>query len=323
VTPVQSPERAGHGRTALVTVTFNSAGVLPDFLASLSLQDNREWSLIVIDNASGDGSTALLEAWDGPLHALVRNAENVGFARGSNQGIRMAMEAGYDAVLLINNDTSFAPDFLSKLLHSPVRDQAPIVVPVVRHAGRSDRCWYAGGHFARRWGALEVVVDYTIPDNVRESWRTEFAPACCKLVDMTVFRQIGLFDEQFFVYWEDADYCLRCRDAGIPIHVVRTPMLDHKPSSLTGGERSPFFIDQYHRNQIKLIRKRSGGLSFAAQSLMIVVKVVARCLSRRDSWAETRGRFRAIRSELFGRRPAREQSMAAERTTPAPQGRGE
>lgn len=286
------------GRTALVTVTYNSGAVLPDFLAALSSQTGDGWALIAVDNASSDDTISQLETWDGPLHAIVGNSENVGFARGTNQGIRVAMEAGFDAVLLINNDTCFDADFLQRLIHSPHRSAGPILVPAVRNADAPDDYWYAGGRFTRLRGGFEVVMDKAPPDRASEIWRADFAPACCKLIDVEVFQRIGLFDEQFFVYWEDADFCLRCRDADIPIFVVRQPSLLHRASALTGGSQSPFFIDQYHRNQIKLIRKRFGRTSRWVQSALIVAKTLVRLLAMRDPPALTRKRLRAIAAEL-------------------------
>lgn len=287
--------------TALVTVTYNSASVLPDFLSSLSAQTADGWALIAVDNASADGSVAQLEKWDGPLHAIVRNGENLGFAAGANQGIRMAMDAGFDSVLLINNDTLFDPDFLQRLLRSPHRSAGPILVPTVREAGDAKDYWYAGGHFTWLRGGFGVVMERTPPNDDAAIWPAEFAPGCCKLIDMDVFRQIGLFDEQFFVYWEDADFCLRCRDAGIKMFVVRHPSLIHKTSSLTGGSASPFFIDQYHRNQIKLIRKRQGRALLAVQSVLIAGKIALRRLLGRDSSEVMRARYRAMKRELSGK----------------------
>jgi GT2 family glycosyltransferase len=149
-------------------------------------------------------------------------------------------------------------------------------------------------------GGLEVVMDKAPPDAASEAWPAGFAPACCKLIDVEVFERIGLFDEQFFVYWEDADFCLRCSDADIPILVVRHPALVHHASSLTGGALSPFFIDQYHRNQIKLIRKRYGRASLAVQTVLIAAKIALRRLLGRDRSSVSRARLRAVRAELFG-----------------------
>lgn len=306
VTPTSSPDRPDPGRTALVTVTYNSGAVLPDFLASLSGQTAENWALIAIDNASSDDTVAQLEAWPGRIHAIERNDENIGFARGTNQGIRMAMEAGFDSVLIINNDTSFGPEFLQDLLYSPHRAAGPILAPLVRYADRDDICWYAGGGFTRLRGGLEVVMNKRPPDDSSEIWPATFAPGCCKLIDMAVFRRIGLFDERFFVYWEDADFCLRCRDAGIPLYVVRHPSLVHKASSLTGGVQSPFFLDQYHRNQIKLIRKRYGPLSLALQTGLIRAKIALRRLLGRDSAEVMRARYRAVGAGLSDQGAGRE-----------------
>lgn len=105
-------------RIAIVTVLYNSVPVLPDFLASLSAQTDENWQLIAIDNASSDASVAMVHAWGDTTAMVVANDTNVGFAAATNQGILLAQDAGFDAVLLLNNDTVFGPDFMAlSLIH--------------------------------------------------------------------------------------------------------------------------------------------------------------------------------------------------------------
>lgn len=288
----QAPGTARAGRTAVVTVTYNSAGVLPDFLASLAAQDNRDWALIVIDNDSKDATLEQVRAWEGPLHALVANDANRGFAAGMNQGIALARAGGFDSLLMINNDTLFGPDFMRELLESPYRADAGILAPMVRYADRPDHFWFAGGRFTWLRGPLQAQT-IERPPAQGAAWKADFAPGCCLLMDLEVFDRVGPLDEDFFVYWEDVDFCWRCRERGVEILVLRSPTMLHKVSSLTGGEDTPFSIRMWHLNQLVFLRKHFGRLAVALQVPLIFLKILFRFLRGRDRLANTRLRWRA------------------------------
>src|SRR5581483_1554712 len=108
-------------KIGVVTVTFNSEQVLQDFLSSLRGQTHSDYRLYVVDNASTDGSIDYLMKHMPPRSALLRNAENVGFAAATNQGVRDAMEDGCDAILAINNDVIFGPDLRERLVNGLCR----------------------------------------------------------------------------------------------------------------------------------------------------------------------------------------------------------
>src|SRR5215471_12647355 len=93
----------------VVTVTYNSAKVLDDFLGSLAGQSFKAFRLYAIDNASSDGSADILErsAVTDPRIITIRSADNLGVAEGNNIGIRRSIEDGCTHVLLLNNDTVF------------------------------------------------------------------------------------------------------------------------------------------------------------------------------------------------------------------------
>lgn len=281
-------------RVALVTVTYNSAPVLADFLASLDRQTSTDWTLVAVDNDSGDATRAMLAEWRGPLH-LIANPGNLGFAAASNQGIAWARQNGFDAVLLLNNDTMFDADFLARVLDFQARSGAPMVAPAVTYADAPDRFWFADGGFTHLRGGFQAWMGEKPRPGA--SWTAEFAPACALLVDMQVFDRVGVFDERFFVYWEDADFCLRCRQHGLAVTVLAAPTIAHKVSALTGGT-SPFSTTMYHRNQMLLLRKHFGAARTWVQVPAIVAKITARYLLRRDD-AETTGlRLRTVWNAL-------------------------
>lgn len=283
-------------RVALVTVTFNSAPVLDDFLASLDHQTSADWTLVVVDNNSQDATRAMLAAWQGPMH-LIANADNPGFAAATNQGITWARDHGFDAVLLINNDTIFAADFLARTIAFQAASKALLVAPAVTYADHPHRFWFADGGFTFLRGGFQAWMG----ENLRrgESWTADFAPACALLVDMRVFDRVGMFDERFFVYWEDVDFCLRCRAAGMIVTILAAPTIAHKVSALTGGT-SPFSTRMYHHNQMLLLHKHFGTFGTWAQVPAIVGKVLIRRIFGRDDNHTTRLRLRTVWNALKG-----------------------
>lgn len=288
------PGEVKNGRVALITVTYNSAPVLGDFLASLDAQTSAEWDLIAIDNASTDASVAMLERWIGPLQAFIRNEDNIGFGAATNQGIKIALSAGYDAVVIINNDVTFDADFIRQLATSPARDGQTVIAPAVRYHEQPDRFWYAGGDFTWARGAFQARMYEAPPKDAQASWSVDFAPGCCLLIERLALERVGLFDESFFVYWEDVDWAYRCRLLGQSIMVVREPTVYHKVSALTGGGSSPFGARMFYEGQIRFLRKHFPRWLQRTQYPLILAKIALRRLAGRDRWVDTRMRLNAV-----------------------------
>lgn len=282
---------------AIVTVLYNSAEVLNDFLFSLDRQTGRDWVLVVVDNASTDDGVAMIEAWSGPS-VIIRNTANLGFAAATNQGIQWARERDFAAALLLNNDTAFEADFMGSLAAQAKTVPAPILAPLVLYHAQPDRAWFAGGGFTWGRGAFQAHSTEQIPAGDAPFWPATFAPGCALLVAMTVFDKIGVLDEDFFVYWEDADFCMRCKAAGIEIAVLRNPVILHKVSVLTEGENSPFSIRMYQANQIRFLRKHLGLSAALAQAPLLIAKAVTRFVRRREPWSATKLRLSTIVATL-------------------------
>lgn len=287
-------------KIALITVTYNSADVLPEFLASLDRQSSGNWTLVAVDNASSDATGALLSAWSGPLQ-VIGNDRNVGFAVASNQGIEWARANGFDAVMLLNNDTFFGSTFLEGIASFQRECAAPIVSPVINYADPSQGVWFADGGFNFGIGGFQAWMGNRL--RKQKSWGVSFAPGCALLIAMDVFDKVGQLDERFFVYWEDADFCLRCRDAGIPIVVLSEPRIEHKVSALTGGS-SPFSTRMYHKNQILFLQKHFRPLSVWLQIPGILLKIGLRRILLRDNQGITNLRIRTVLDTVRGRESA-------------------
>lgn len=243
----------------IVTVTYNSEAVIDDFLSSLQVQNYRDFMLYVVDNASSDKCLARVsEKFGNDSRCVVlANDDNLGIAVGNNIGIKRALKDGCSHVLLLNNDTVFDRDLLSGLLAAAEQHQALMVVPKITFADPVDTLWCAGGRFValRGWATDhfgEGEKDLGQYDVARQ---IEYAPTCCMLIDRKVFDSIGLMDERFFVYYDDADFCFRAMKQGLALWYSPAVKLAHKVSSLTGGTYSRFSVTQLTRGKVIFMRK--------------------------------------------------------------------
>ena len=137
-------------KIGVVTVTYNSSSVLEDFFTSIENLAYPDFNLYVIDNASSDDTISKIEDWSFESKILLKNTNNLGVAAGNNQGIKLALKDNCDFVLLLNNDTVFENQLLSKLLDTYRTYGSSIVVPKMNYFSPSNMIWYAGGFYNRK-----------------------------------------------------------------------------------------------------------------------------------------------------------------------------
>lgn len=257
----------------VVTVTYNSAEVIGGFLRSLTSQSHRQWILFVVDNASADNTLQRINSCKEDRIRIISNSDNRGVAAGNNQGINAAIAAACDAVLLINNDTEFEQDLITKLVSGLEEYRCDMTTPKMLYFEDPQRIWCAGGGFNPLKGYFgfhsgEGEVDVGQYDEVR---RVEHTPTCCLLIRTNVFDIIGLMDERYFVYIDDADFCFRAWRARVKMMYLPRARLLHKVSALTGGAESKFSILQCARNHIYFMLKNLN--VFAAMGFLVAWQI--------------------------------------------------
>jgi GT2 family glycosyltransferase len=218
-------------------------------------------TVLVVDNGSTDGSLERIAA----AHPAVERLglpENRRFAGGNNEGIRLALARGADAVMLLNNDTEADPALLERLVLALEQDpRAGAVGPLIYHAPPTDLIWYAGGECHLSIGLTRHRgLRRRDHGQYRSVEPTDYLTGCCVLARREVWEKVGLLDERYFIYAEDADWSLRARQAGYCLLFVPTARLWHKLSS-SSGEASRFKIYHRLRAQIRLFARHSRGLA--------------------------------------------------------------
>ena len=227
--------------TYIIVLNWNGMRETLECLASLRGAAEASTRILVVDNGSRDGSQdAIRLAY--PEVTILEMHANLRYAGGNNAGIRFALAQGADQIMLLNNDTTVDPAFLGamtgSLLSSP---DIGIVAPKILYHADAGRLWYAGGEISFWTGTMRHR-GIREPDDGRfdAPCETAYASGCCLLAKRSTVEKIGLLDESYFMYSEDADWCMRARRAGFRIMYEPRARVWHKISVSAGGHLSLF-----------------------------------------------------------------------------------
>lgn len=214
--------------------------------------------ILVVDNGSSDNSINIISNHFGTQIDIISLDKNLGFGPGNNQGISIAAKRGAEYILLLNNDTVIDPDMICELVECAESDlHIGIASPMIYYANQPDKIWYSGMNI---WGKL-YVLQYPIhrKQNLSRIEDVDFISGCGMLIKRSVWEMVGLFSSEYFMYYEDLDYCLAVKKGGFRIINATQARMWHKIAASSGGSDSA--IKQYHqiKSTITFYRKHTRG----------------------------------------------------------------
>lgn len=236
-----------------ITLNWNGADDTKKCLASLAAQAGVSCHSLVVDNGSTDDSRAHLQDTE-----VIATGRNLGFCGGNNLAIAQALEENWDYVFLVNNDTVMEPDCLQKLVQcSEENPNAAVVCPAIFFEAERDRPWFTGG--AVDW--VTGAVSHVTAVDAQTHYETDWASGCAMLIPAVRLRALGGFDERFFCYYEDADWCLRARNAGHPCFICPGARLYHKVGRTSNrqGQKKYYYST---RNHLLFLQQHAPGGQF-------------------------------------------------------------
>jgi GT2 family glycosyltransferase len=249
---------------AVVLVNYNGAAFIDEFAASLARVSYEQRRLFIVDNASSDGSGAGLRQLF-PNACIMDNESNVGLAPALNQALQRCLDGRTNYVLLLNTDTTQAPDFLDKMV--AVADDHTIVVPKVLSYFDHGRINTHAGDFDWLRGVFKNTYDGRTDGPWTAARRElETASFCCMLIPALAFHDVGGMDERLAMYYEDTDFAARARAMGYRLLFEPSALVYHREGGSGGGKDSPFKHYYATRNRPYLVRKHSSRLRYAAFS---------------------------------------------------------
>jgi GT2 family glycosyltransferase len=249
---------------AVVIVNWNGRHLLDACLASVMEQRPAPDRVIVVDNGSTDGSLEHLRAgW--PAVVALDAGSNLGFSGGNNVGIRDALRAGSEYVLLLNNDAQLLPGALAELVAAleAAGESVWAAAPKILYRAHPEVIWSAGGTFDW-WRGLSLHRGWDEPDRGQYDRPdlVEFGTACCLLVRARVFREVGLLDEGYFMYFEDSDLSARAGRTGARVAYRPAARVLHDVQASTGGANDgppPLALYYWTRNRARFIARNVRG----------------------------------------------------------------
>lgn len=259
----------------IVVVTWNGKRDTLECLASLQAVTYPNYRILLIDNASTDGTQEAVQK-QFPSVEMIRTDRNLRFAGGNNVGIRHALSQGAAYVLLLNNDTVVDPNFLTELVATAERDPSVGMVGArIYYHEDPQRIWFAGGEISWWSGWIAHTGIRQVDRGHFDSERAvDYITGCCMLVRREVIERIGLLDERFFMYGEDVDWCLRARRAGYRLVFQPKAKVWHKLSVSAGGHFSWFKNWNKLKSTFRLLRRYAKPYHWLTIPLLLPLMII-------------------------------------------------
>jgi len=222
-------------KLSIVILNWNGKTDTLACLTSLKKMHAPAFETIVVDNGSTDDSvTAIAKRF--PNITLLQTGQNLGYAGGNNVGIEHALQQGADLVLLLNNDTIVDKHFVQALLDA-CQNHPNVAIFGAYPIRMTDTKKI--DHLGGRWNNTTATFDLIglgKPKGFKTDQPLDYVCGCSILIRKEVFEKIGLLEPTFFLFWEEADFCMRAKKAGFNLEICYEAKLFHKVSaSFIGG----------------------------------------------------------------------------------------
>jgi GT2 family glycosyltransferase len=258
---------------SIITVNYNGLNMTIDLLKSIDNQSYKNIEIFVVDNASKEDPAAFFQK-NYPNVKFIRSEKNLGFAGGNNLAVK---EAKGDFLFFINNDAEITEGCLQKLV--ALFNEKPklgIVSPLLLYFNESkgqdkDLIQYAGTTRVDSVTARNKTLGEKEWDNgqFKTATETAYAHGAAMMIKREVVDDVGVMFEEFFLYYEELDWCERIRKAGYEIYVEPRARVYHKESASV-GQMSTLKTFYINRNRIYFMRRNFGGINLLLFSLFLV-----------------------------------------------------
>lgn len=240
----------------IVIINWNGYKDTSELLESLLKINYANFKIVVVDNNSSQSEAEKLRKnYSDKVH-IIFCKDNLGFSGGNNVGINYSLEEKADYLLLLNNDTTVEANFLEFLVKKfETNNKTGIVAPQINYYDEPNKVWSEGGNISRIRGSGFAYSDKLKSEVEQSDKSVSFVSGCCMLIRREVFETIGLFDERFFLYIEDTDFCYRAGKEGYKIIVSHDSIIFHKVGSSTRNNFYQLPIYYATRNRLYFAKK--------------------------------------------------------------------
>lgn len=282
-------------KIAVIIPNLNGEAYLHEAIDSLLTQTQKA-TIIVVENASTDNSLAVLDLY-GDKITVLKNSKNLGFAGGVNTGITYALKHGFDAIALFNNDAVADKNWLKELALVMIENsKAGIVTSKIELTG--NQLLDSTGEFYTTWGLPYPRGRGESTDTSIESGEIFGASGGASLYRTALFKDIGLFDETFFAYYEDTDISFRAQLAGWKVYYTPKARVTHRQGATSKKMVRGFTVYQMLKNLPMLFWKnvpRSLLIPIGSRFFIAYTLIFGKALLSRNFWPALKGFFAYLR----------------------------
>jgi N-acetylglucosaminyl-diphospho-decaprenol L-rhamnosyltransferase len=224
---------------------FDTVECVESLLGNESLEQ-----IVIVENSANQEEQGKIESrfFDRKRIKIHCPGKNLGFAGGVNFALNSIGVSAFDAFLILNNDT-LIPTGTVGFLEGRLRNgDFDFVAPVIYRYPETDLIWSQGNYYNRYTGVLSRHRVGFLPGNIY------YLTGCCLLIRGAVFETIGLFDEAFFMYGEDVEFCFRAAKRGLKYGLAPEAKIFHKGSE-SSGNNSLFYENHINRSHLLLCSK--------------------------------------------------------------------
>jgi GT2 family glycosyltransferase len=252
-------------KIAIIIINWNTYQLTFNCLKSLEACVYKNKTIFFVDNGSKDGSGDKI-ALEFPEINYIKNKKNEGFTGANNKALKIILKQNFDYALLLNNDTQVNPNFLCHLEARMNSDKnLAATQPLILDLQNKNTIWNAGGSLNTFFCFFKTKYNrITYNPKLKIETSTQWISGCCVLVNIEVIKKVGLLDNRFFAYFEDADWSIRMTNLGYKLGVVPESIIYHlksgstkKNNTFNEGYLSPYAHYLNVRNHIYLIKKHS------------------------------------------------------------------
>ncbi|RYE13360.1 MAG: glycosyltransferase family 2 protein, partial [Sphingobacteriaceae bacterium] len=224
-------------RIAVITVNWNRPSLTTSCYNALKTSIGIDWHLFIVDNGSTDESVQILSKLSSNV-SLIETGINSGWAGGNNRGIKIALDQSFEWIFLLNNDAAVNETTLSELWKAAVH--APSSTPVIGAVQFDNE---GGDSFFGNKDISNSVFHAGITeaefDQKPSLYQTSVVKGAALFCHKNHFDSIGMFDERFFLNFEEVDWCVRARNLGFEVLMSKKATVKHCGSGSMGGYKSP------------------------------------------------------------------------------------
>ena len=237
----------------IIILNWNGLNDTSECLASIKKLTYPNVHVQVIDNASKNGEAEIIEKRF-PEVEVLKQTENLGFCGGCNAGMKKALAENADFVMLLNNDAIVSPNLIETLLEEYEKLENPgAVSPIIFKYPETKKIWFSIAKWEAVWKTGEAKFRLVLDENYeelksRKPYPTEFACGCCLFISTRVIKEVGMFDERYFAFYDEAEWCVRMKRRGFTSYIVPSAFIYHK----VGGS-TPSLVSTYLLNRNRLL----------------------------------------------------------------------